>query len=43
LPLTTIILADEPTGNPDLNTGKPIIQLLRDPNKITGGTVAPPP
>ena len=34
-----IILADEPTGNLDLNTGKLIIQLLRDLNKEKGVTI----
>jgi putative ABC transport system ATP-binding protein len=34
-----IILADEPTGNLDLNTGKHIIDLLRDMNKESGVTV----
>jgi putative ABC transport system ATP-binding protein len=35
----SIILADEPTGNLDLNTGKLIIQLLRDLNKEKGVTI----
>ena len=34
-----IILADEPTGNLDLNTGKLIIQLLRDLNREKGVTI----
>ncbi len=34
-----IILADEPTGNLDLNTGKAIIELLRQMNKERGVTV----
>ncbi len=34
-----IILADEPTGNLDLNTGKLIIETLRDLNKERGVTV----
>ncbi len=35
----TIILADEPTGNLDLNTGKVIIELLHQMNKERGVTV----
>jgi putative ABC transport system ATP-binding protein len=35
----TIILADEPTGNLDLNTGKLIIELLRQLNKERGVTI----
>jgi len=35
----SIILADEPTGNLDLNTGKLIIELLRDLNKEKGVTI----
>ncbi len=35
----TIILADEPTGNLDLNTGKLIIELLRQLNKEKGCTI----
>ena len=34
-----IILADEPTGNLDLNTGKLIIELLRQLNKERGVTI----
>src|SRR5215203_3827937 len=34
-----IILADEPTGNLDLQTGKLIIELLRDLNKEKGVTI----
>ncbi|HEY7087443.1 MAG TPA: ABC transporter ATP-binding protein [Tepidisphaeraceae bacterium] len=34
-----IILADEPTGNLDLNTGKLIIELLRSLNKEKGVTI----
>src|SRR3954452_19213756 len=34
-----IILADEPTGNLDLNTGKLIIELLRSLNKERGVTI----
>jgi putative ABC transport system ATP-binding protein len=34
-----IILADEPTGNLDLNTGKLIIELLRALNKEKGVTI----
>jgi putative ABC transport system ATP-binding protein len=35
----TIILADEPTGNLDLSTGKHIIELLRQLNKERGVTI----
>ena len=35
----TIILADEPTGNLDLQTGKLIIELLRQLNKERGVTI----
>jgi putative ABC transport system ATP-binding protein len=35
----SIILADEPTGNLDLRTGKDIIELLRRMNKDSGVTV----
>src|SRR5205085_8876394 len=34
-----IILADEPTGNLDLQTGKLIIELLRQLNKERGVTI----
>ena len=34
-----IILADEPTGNLDLHTGKTIIELLRQMNKERGVTI----
>jgi putative ABC transport system ATP-binding protein len=34
-----IILADEPTGNLDLNTGRLIIELLRQLNKERGVTI----
>ena len=34
-----IILADEPTGNIDLTTGKEIIKLLKDMNEQSGVTV----
>src|SRR5881392_3737592 len=35
----TIILADEPTGNLDLNTGRHIIELLRQMNREGGVTI----
>jgi putative ABC transport system ATP-binding protein len=34
-----IILADEPTGNLDLTTGKEIIDLLKDMNQMSGVTI----
>jgi putative ABC transport system ATP-binding protein len=34
-----LILADEPTGNLDLNTGTEIIELLREMNKDSGVTI----